>query len=137
MKTKLVLFVLLAICLTACGEAADVIDDASCTRSEYLDLVGPKLEEWDDAAAIAGSTSRISLAPQVTRLQEIKRDVDNMNVPLCAILAHMDLVRYMEGNIDAYLAFMSQEDEDEITQLFKEANEYLDDWSEAVAEIDE
>lgn len=132
MKITLALFTLLAISLTACGGDSE----EPCISLDYYMAIEPKLEEWDDAVEVAGSTSRIALAPQITRLQDIKREVEDMDIPWCGVFAHMELIKAMEYRIDAFLAFMSQEDDEEVTRLSDLANSAIDDWSEAVDDID-
>jgi hypothetical protein len=63
--------------------------------------------EWDDGVAVAGSTARIALAPQIARLQSIRRDVEREPWPTCTGQAATYMVRAMNLTIDGYVMFQS------------------------------
>lgn len=65
---------------------------------------------WDDASALAETTSRIALATQVAELQAIKRDVVSLAVPTCLAEAQRRLEESMAFRIEGYLAFMRDSD---------------------------
>jgi hypothetical protein len=69
----LVVAVLVVASLVACNPSCP-----KKTTTAFLEDYDALLERWDDANELAGSTARISLAPQVTRLQDIKNDVDDL-----------------------------------------------------------
>lgn len=79
----------------------------NCDR--YLSAVQPTIDRWDDANALASSTSRIALSGPLGELQSIRREAIAMAVPNCADEAHKHLVAYMNATIEGYLAFASQD----------------------------
>lgn len=80
----------------------------NCDR--YLDVIQPIVDRWDDANALASTTSRIALSGPLGDLQSIRREAVALTVPSCADEAHTHLVAYMNATIDGYLAFASQDD---------------------------
>jgi hypothetical protein len=75
----------------------------------YVADVTKLLRAWDDADAVASKTSRIALAPQVARLQEIRRAVATLQPPACAVDTHHLALAYMDRVVESYLAFMGDE----------------------------
>lgn len=65
---------------------------------------------WDDAHALASSTSRIALAAPVSELQNIRRDLEKLEVSECLIPAKEALISYMDSNIANFLKFMANDD---------------------------
>ncbi len=129
-KSTLILLALLF--LAACGNSEE-----PCTSMDYYDAIEPMLEKWDDTVQVAGSTSRIALGAQVARLQDIKREVEDADIPPCGIYANVLLLEAMDYRIDAFLAFMSQEEDDEVSRLSDRANAAIDKWKDALDAIDE
>ncbi len=77
----------------------------------YLALVSPILNRFTDTSQLANSTARIALSSVVSNLQEIKRDFAAVpDVPHCAALFHFAMSNAMDLQIQAYLAFMAQDD---------------------------
>ena len=66
-------------------------------------------QRWIDTSTLISSTSRIALAPQVANLQEMKRDLNVIEVSECLTPAKNELNEYMEMEIDIYLKFMADE----------------------------
>jgi type II secretory pathway pseudopilin PulG len=81
--------------------------DVLTTSSKALDSL---LARWDDAVKLASTTSRISLPVQVAALQDIRRDASALTVPPCMDEAKVHLVNSMQATIDAFMAFMANED---------------------------
>lgn len=108
----------------------------TCRKDIYLGKVQPLLQEWDDAVDVAGSAARIALGTHVDKLQSIRRKAQNLTIPPCAEPAHEILVQYMNKTIEAFLSFMSDEAEATVEAHFKAAGRKLDDWSEAIADLE-
>ena len=65
---------------------------------------------WDDAHTLASSTARIALATPVGELQNVKRDLEKLEVSECLIPAKEALSSYMNSNIANFLSFMAYAD---------------------------
>lgn len=108
--------VLLVVLLASCGNApvprAAAPDSNACTSAnvvEPLNKITASFTKWNDAIAIADVTPKIALAPQVARLQELRREVTDVAAgPSCVVNPQRQLVRYMDAHIAVYLAFMNE-----------------------------
>lgn len=115
---KLDLLVVLAVTLlltvSACGGGGILGPTATpkptptpeCTAEDvqaFLDELEPLLGRWDDRAEVAGSTARMNLSPVITGMQDIKRDVEELEAPWCAEETQEKAVAYMDQYIDGYL----------------------------------
>jgi len=97
--------------------------------SAYMVEVEPILQEWDDAVAIADSTPRMSLPDRVSELQDIRRKADNLQFENPDIAkAHLELVGAMDYGIDAFLSFLAQDSDAEITQAFDRYHSAIGRW---------
>lgn len=127
------LVVTLALCLlavaalAACGtpfgaDAAPTPIPVCSTKDgkKVYDLVKQYAQEWDDADKLAGSTSRIALAPQVAQLQCIRRDVQAQEYPPCGQDAQTKLVAMMDLTIQGYIDFLAQKP-DSVVQISLQA----------------
>lgn len=115
-----VVFMLAVGCTRPCSEQA----------KEYIKEAEELFDDWDDANRLAGTTSRIALSPVIARLQEIRREASNLQVPECAEKVNDVLLDYMDKTIDGYIAFMSKEDDDKVNDIFDEAGLLLDRFME-------
>jgi hypothetical protein len=82
----------------------------------FVAAVDALLDDWDDANALASTTSRIALAPQVSRLQELRRQVADAGAPVCAVETRVALIDYMDAEIQGYTMFMAGKDEADISK---------------------
>ena len=78
-------------------------------KDKGIDQLNNIEQRWIDASTLISSTSRIALAPQVANLQEMKRDLNVIEVSECLTPAKNELNEYMEMEIDIYLKFMADE----------------------------
>ena len=102
----------------------------SCDLEGYKDSVNPIIQKWDDAESLALSSPRIALAPQIENLQEIKREAENLKIPECTQKVHKYLVASMDSTIDAFLAFLQQDDNESKSQMLEAKDQmyyYLDE----------
>jgi hypothetical protein len=91
-----------------------------CSPSEvqkYLDAINAVARRYDDARTLAGSTSRLSLSPVIKDLQEIRRNTEDLVLPMCALKAKTALIAYMNADIDTLLAFMAQKTDADVKVL--------------------
>lgn len=108
---RFLLLLIFCVALTSCA-------GSRCDLEEYNTAVKPLLEEWDDAISIANQTPRGSLPSVIPGLQEIRRRTENLEIEECFEDAHPFLVKYMDYTIDAFIAFMGQEDDSVVSQKF-------------------
>ena len=127
MKYIIFSLLLLALLLTACGP--------KCSSEEYIELTQPLLEEWDDQVKIANNTSRIALPDQISELQSIARDFNRLELKDCYIPVQDRTVKYMDEIIDAFIAFMSQEEN--YDNHFRNADQHFDAAMRELRKIDE
>lgn len=102
---------------------------------DYVTQVDALMAQWDDTMDIAGSTPRMSLAPIIADLQELKRTASEMVPPSCAGVAHDHLLLYMDYGIDAYLAFLANESDSVVSTKFKTASTQLENFVNAYLQI--
>jgi hypothetical protein len=107
----------------------------SCDVEGYLGVVTPYLEDWDDTNATASSTARTNLSGPIGEMQDIKRDVEDLEVEPCLEDAHANLVTYMERTIDAYIAFMNNEDDELVQSTMETADSYLLRYDQALRDL--
>jgi len=84
-------------------------------KDKGIDQLNNIEQRWIDTSTLISSTSRIALAPQVANLQEMKRDLNVIEVSECLTPAKNELNEYMEMEIDVYLKFMADELSDSYT----------------------
>lgn len=89
--------------------------------------------EWDDANKLAGTTPRAALAQQIQGLQTIRRKVQDMQAPECAVTAKNNLAASMDATIEAYLAFLGQKPDAEVTAKFQQANTLMEAFQRDIA----
>jgi len=88
---------------------------------QSLKAVMDLVERWKDAVELAMSTDREALAPQVERLQEIRREARDVNVPGCLEDGKTILISSMDAQIEGCLAFMRMEQDDVVNGLLDQA----------------
>ena len=95
----------------------------------YMVAVEPILQEWDDAVAIADSTPRMSLPDRVSELQDVRRRANNLQFENPDIAeAHLKLVSAMDYGIDAFLSFLAQDSDGEVTAAFDRYHSAIGRW---------
>jgi hypothetical protein len=90
-----------------------------CPQEEvetYLEEIDYILEEWDDTYLVATSTSRMSLAPIIGELQDIKRDVNRLDRPECAGYLSDIVVVAMESDINSLVSFLSRDSDSVVSR---------------------
>jgi hypothetical protein len=104
-----------------------LIDEANCSKVA-VDAADAKIKStlvlFQDAAALASSTSRVALAVPVASLQQIKRDLTVLVVPKCMENGKKNMVLAMEYHIEAFLKFM-QNSESKFTNSVRLYSEHM------------
>lgn len=103
--------------------------------SGFLSPLGGILGRWQDAIEIANSTARISLNGPVSDLQAIRREVDDLEAPLCASQAKSALISSMDHVIEGFLIFMQDPDDNRRSDEFADAAAAMKDFSTIVQGI--
>ena len=79
-------------------------------KDKGVDQLNNIESRWEDAYTLASSTSRIALATPVSSLQDIKRDLAQVELSECLSPAREALGAYMDSHINNFLKFMSDSD---------------------------
>lgn len=130
-RVILLTLIIVPLLLSGCKNTYCPSDEVEIAIDEMESLA----EEWDDAYAIASSTSRMALSGPIGDMQEIKREVGDMVVPPCLESSVVNLEKSMEFTINGFIAFLGQEDDDDVVYYFDMANKFQDNWSDDIAEI--
>jgi len=91
--------------------------------------------EWDDANKVAGQTPRSNLSGQIAALQAVRRKVEDITVPDCAMAAKRALVESMDASINGYVDFLGQKSDSVVSASFKTANEKMDLFGQEVVKL--
>lgn len=81
----------------------------------FVQKIDPLLDRWIDIQERAGSTSRIALSPVVGEMQDLRREAKAVVAPECAQRAKDLFLDSMGYAIDAYLAFMAEKPDSEVS----------------------
>jgi len=127
-----VTILLFALILTACVAPFGAAPTCAETAGPFITQLQSIAREWDDANKLAGTTPRASLAAQIQNLQAIRRKVQDVQAPECAKKAQTDLIASMDATIEAYLLFLGQKPDTEVTAKFTEANTLMDAFTKDV-----
>ncbi len=79
-------------------------------KDKGVDQLNAIENRWDDAHKLASSTARIALATPISELQNVKRDLERLEVSECLTPAKEALSSYMNSNIANFLSFMANSD---------------------------
>jgi len=91
----------------------------------FISQLDAQTTAWDDAIAIANSTSRISLSGPISNLQNIRREVSNLDYPVCAQFVYQHALEYMNSTIEGFLSFMSDDPDSVVNKHFDTASNQL------------
>ena len=131
MKRMFLLIVLVAT-LTAVSCAEPTCYEQT---EEYRAAADDIADRFSDATDIAISTPRLGLAGPIAELQAIAREVDDLVVPECASATQNALVQGVNGTIDAFLSFSSQDDDEIVNQKMKDAAYYMGLYEEQMEKL--
>jgi hypothetical protein len=93
------------------------------------------LKKWNDAKRIADTAPRIALSPAITKLQEIERESEGIEVPRCSLIVKDSLIAYMNAQIEAYLSFLSMEPDTTVYAKMNTATSLLEEYKKKMSEI--
>lgn len=117
----------------SCGQAASAL--CSTQTQNYLDAIEPLIDEFLDTAELADSTPRIALSPVIGDMQRIAREIEDHSAPDCAADARTRLIQGMDLVIDGYIGFMSQEDDERVTQEVRNGFYHINKATEEVIDL--
>ncbi len=115
------------------GKANDPCGRAALQK--YNEAVGEVAQRFDDANALANQTPRMSLAPQIAAIQDVRRDTQAIKPPPCAAHAHEELVAAMDSVIDGYTAFLSQKSDSVVSGYFDDYDRHFNAWQSELTEL--
>jgi len=95
----------------------------------YQADVAAKLDEWQDAYALAGNTPRVSLTAPIGELQRIQREMAALEAPGCAQEVRDDYQAGMDQYIDALMFFLNEGDDVLVSASIRSGDRYF---SEAI-----
>lgn len=78
-------------------------------REQVISTFDPIISSWDDANSLASSTSRINLTTPVSNLQNIQRQVRELEILECAQPVKDKFLDMSQETINSYLLFMRDE----------------------------
>lgn len=113
---------LLALVLVGCTSLP--LGANACIKSNVeakLEEMNVLIDEFTDGVKLAGSTPRMSLAPQIEDLQEIRRRAHEVEVPDCMDNLKAAWINTMDVGIDTFIDFLADKPTD-----FGEAIEAID-----------
>lgn len=110
-----------------------------CARqvAAWQDEAQPHIEEWLDVVTLADNTSRMNLSPLIRDMQTIRRSVQDVEVPRCAVVAVTHLDSSMDWAIRAYTAFMAQEPSTAVSVFMRESTKELALFRREIKEIED
>ena len=141
MKKKITLFVVLILLLLLSLNLISCTDPCESEEAQdYVKSYAITFEEFKDIFDLAESTSRIALSPVISDMQEVKRELNRLELPEnCEKYDDMQeySVETMEKAIDAFMKFAQQEDEYEVMNIIESVKtrfEYIENWIEETEE---
>ena len=91
--------------------------------------------DWISAVELASSTSRINLSGPVSNLQNIKKQVSDLDVPACMLESQVYLYSAVDYSIDAFFAFMGEESDTVVGNKFDTSVTYIERYRKAIVEV--
>lgn len=98
MKKKIFIIISTSILLVACEKNWD-------GEAELKQLSKP----WKDAMDLAAESPRYALAPQIAKMQELRRQADAIKVSKCMEKPKKIYIDYMQARIDSFTKFLGKE----------------------------
>jgi len=91
--------------------------------------------EFADLHELAASSSRISLGPVIADMQDLRRKAENLDPPQDARMAQIYLINALDAEIDGFLAFMANEDEEVVSRYFESAAKNLNSFTDEMQKL--
>ncbi len=115
---NIILIIIILLFLVSCNSYCPQSETKNSI--EKLSLIESK---WVDAFNLARSTPRIQLSQQVSALQTIKRDLDNLKLPDCLNQAKIFFGDSMDNAIEGFMAFMREASSSTVSNYMKIADD--------------
>lgn len=117
--------------------ASQKAEESAARLDEFRAVVEPVLQQWDDASALAASTSRIALSGPVADMQRIRRDFSTLSIPYAQefYMAYASILASMDNKIDGYLAFMAQKPDATVQEFFQASQDALNRYKAEITRL--
>ena len=102
---------------------------------DYRTQVEELAQDWDDINKLAGNTPRMQLAILISKMQDVRTEFNNLDVPDCANETQSLMLNYMDATIDGYMSFLADEDDYTVQKHFESASHYFNLWSLSFADL--
>lgn len=103
---------------------------SACSKDKGVEQLNSIESRWDDAISLASSTPRIQLANSVSALQDIKNELNTIEVSDCLAPAKGKFSKYMDNNIQVFLDFMRDSDSSSAYKIKAENDQLIQEYFE-------
>lgn len=141
----LLLFVLLGVLLfSACGtnqpletqQALETLDPCSLGLADVSTApMQALMREFDDTSFVAQRTPRDQLAEVILALQETRRKVEDLSLPVCLLDVHQLQIIYMNAVITTFSTFLGGADIDQVQAQTAAAREFRSAYDVEIARL--
>ena len=101
----------------------------------WADKAGPLIQEYFDTVAVADNTSRMSLAPVISDMQRIRREMQRLDAPAEAEPTHQAITSAMEHTTNCYIDFLGSGDNNDVSECISDAEDLWNHVSDALDEL--
>ena len=115
-------------------------DPYICSKKERKNVseqIDPLVQRIDDVNALASSTSRIALVTPLSQMQDVQREIRELDVPKCAEPVKQKLLNSIELLLSAYLGFASGEPDFLVEVKFSLFKNSLDEFTKSYLNMKE
>lgn len=116
-------FLLITLVLLACSPVRTWFDKAE-----------PLMQEYFDTVAVADNTPRMSLAPVISDMQRIHRELQRLDAPPDADPTHQAMTSAMEHTTNCFIDFLGDGDENATSECISESEDL---WHHAIDVLNE
>lgn len=137
-RNHIVLFVVLALILTACGnnppasaQPSSTLTPDPCTGfalGESVKPINDLQREFDDVSALAANLPREQLGGAITNLQRIRRAAEDIEPPACLTDLKAHQLTHMNAVIDTLIAFVGGADTNTLNTGMEQARKSHDQY---------
>jgi hypothetical protein len=128
LKRFILVVVLAAVLLTACGTKAQVPPKATTTPDpcapenivNEVKKVNDLQRQFDDASQLASVTPFAQLTGVIPAMQDIRRQAQDQNVPACLVTLKSIQLQQMNAVVNTFLAFLAGGSQKPDTQLLSQ-----------------
>jgi len=115
-------------------------DPYICSKKERKNVseqIDPLVQRIEDVNTLASSTSRIALVTPLSKMQDVQREIRELEVPKCAEPVKQKLLNSIELLLSAYLGFASQESDAVLEIRFLSFKNSLDEFAKSYLNMKE